>query len=149
MEGLATRGDHVALVQRLAEHLAARGEPRGSPAQTLPRAIETFSDAKLAAVCAAQGLQGLKSREDRLEALEDLQLSGGDARKAIRGRANTLAISDVKTAGKGNAKAPAIENAKATKKAKPGVRATRVLVPRRSAAQHRGSCMRSHRDYDS
>jgi len=66
--GLPTGGPAEALIARLVE----RYPDIGTQAVDLPSNLHALSDAKLAAVCAAHGLSGQSSREERLEALEEL-----------------------------------------------------------------------------
>lgn len=105
LEGLPAGGDYVALVDRLAEKCAARGDPIGPAQETIPRRLDTLSNKKLAAVCAAHRLSGLGSREEQIEALNELleseqaakpkALTGRQARpKAVADRGSVLAIED-------------------------------------------------------
>jgi len=96
--GLATAGSREALVARLAEHLVAkRGGKNKSIPVCLPENFQSLSDSQLAVVCAAHRLPGLTSREERLEALEGLQIDGGEgphASRAIEGGAKARALAD-------------------------------------------------------
>jgi len=103
-EGLSSTGSRDALIERLADHLASRNEgSQGAQLEDLPRELHSLSDAQLKAVCAAHRLRGLKSRAERLEALEQLRLGvaaiempSPETAKvpAVKGRAKALAIKD-------------------------------------------------------
>eukprot|EP00929_Paragymnodinium_shiwhaense_P080905 TRINITY_DN42237_c0_g1_i1.p1 TRINITY_DN42237_c0_g1~~TRINITY_DN42237_c0_g1_i1.p1 ORF type:complete len:562 (+),score=161.94 TRINITY_DN42237_c0_g1_i1:107-1792(+) len=103
-EGLAITGNHAALVGRLADYCSERGDRDGPPSETLPPCIQTLTNAKLASVCAAHRLKGLTSREEMLEALEDLAASHtgmaiAGQRQALKDRPPTLlALKDGKPA---------------------------------------------------
>lgn len=122
-EGLSAAGGRVALISRLAEVLATRRSLPG-PA-SLPKDLHRLGDEQLAAVCAAHRLKGPRSREARLDALEDLRLGITEAPALPAPKA--LAITDgkghtaaAKAAGKAKAstKSTALVKAKAKAKAK-------------------------------
>merc|ERR1712054_139721 len=70
-EHLATNGSRDDMISRLAEHYGEdKGKRKALP--DLPKNLGSLSSSQLSAVCAAHGLKGLKSREERLDALEEL-----------------------------------------------------------------------------
>lgn len=122
-EGLSTNGQQPALVASLREHLLARGEPLGAPAETLPKALHAMSQAQLASVCAAHGVAkaDMESREACLEALEDLRLLAASASRQRLGNATS-------------SPAPAIGNGGAAKRKVAGGAAAPLAIQDRTAS---------------
>lgn len=97
-EQLATNGSRNELIQRLA---AKYGKSNKKAAVTdMPKDLHKLSNEQLGAVCAAHLIKGASTREDRLDALEEL-VTGvpvlKDAPKAIQGASKSLAIKDKKS----------------------------------------------------
>merc|ERR1712039_1038302 len=82
---MGTNGSREALIKRLFD--ASRGRQGHVD---LPENIRSSSEENLAAVCASHGLHGLTSREERLDALAELQLEA--KRPALKDKAKAAAV---------------------------------------------------------
>jgi len=121
-ERLSASGSREALITRLVDKFCSSGRQRLGV--DLPRDLHALADAELAAVCAAHGVKGVRGREDRLEALEELRLDkafpaaleGPPARKSVAD-APTRVASPAKVVGK--AEEPAAKKVRVTTKTAP------------------------------
>jgi len=97
-EDLPAKGTRDELIERLAD-LYAKRKGQTAALTDLPKNLHTMSDTQLSGVCAAHRLKGLSSRDDRIEALEELATgvpTVHDAPKAIAGQSKAIAIMDKK-----------------------------------------------------
>lgn len=97
--GIGDQGDRVALIQRLADHgMKKRGaKPLYGTAEDMPQNLHGLDNKQLAAICACNGVHGVTSREDRLEALLNVVHDGlalTDETPALPARAKALPIKD-------------------------------------------------------
>lgn len=128
-EHLPTNGSRNDLIERIAEH-KSRGKAHALT--DVPNNLHSLSDSQLGAVCAAHRLKGLSSREDRIDALEELVTgvsSLKDTPKAIGGQAKALALKDKKylqQQGKRVVTSQAKSSAKAKAKSTPPRKRRRV-----------------------
>lgn len=121
-EKLPNTGSNEQLIERLAANYN-KGKSRAEAIADLPKNLHSLSAKQLSAVCAAHGIKGASTREERLDALEELATGVHlDGPKAIKGAegGKALAIQDKKRPAPTNTKTQA--SPKAAKKRKVGTR---------------------------
>lgn len=102
-ENLAANGSRNELIERIAEHYN-KGNRKTAALVDLPKNLHSLSAVQLSAVCAAHCIKGASTREERIDALEELATGvpsiAPKALKSGEGQSKPLALKDNLQGGK-------------------------------------------------